>query len=215
MKILVVDDHALFREGLRLLLAKLSPQARTVDVGDLNAALAAARQHDDFDLVLFDLGLPGVSGMAALKEFRRANEALPVVVLSGLADRLTVLEAIEHGAMGFIPKTASPEALNVALRKVLSGGVCLPAAVLQADVPQLGLDRPPPLKCLSELNLTQRQQQVFKLIVQGRPNKLIARDLGVSESTIKAHVKPILKALDVTSRIGAILAVGRLGLQLD
>jgi DNA-binding NarL/FixJ family response regulator len=213
MKILIVDDHVLFREGLKLLLAKLQPQVRTLDADDLEAAIQATRHHADIDLVLLDLGLPGMSGVSALTEFRRSSE-LPVVVLSGQSDRDTVLGALECGAMGFIPKTMTPDVLDTALKTVLAQGVALPPTLLWAS-PPASASRPPPCRHLSELGLTARQLQVFTLIVQGRPNKLIARDLGVSESTVKAHVKPILKALNVTSRVGAILEVGRLGILLD
>lgn len=214
MKILIVDDHELFRAGLKLLLAKLDATIDTAEAGELSSALAAAQADPDIELVLFDLGLPGVSGMQALSEFRRLNESLPVVVLSGLVDRPTVIEALERGAMGFIPKTISPDGLDAALKTVLAGGICLPPTALAGGHLPAPSGRPAG-KHLAELDLTARQWQVFKLIVQGRPNKLIARELGVSESTIKSHVKPILKALKVSSRVGAILEVGRLGLLLD
>lgn len=215
MRILIVDDHTLFRDGLELLLGKLDPRIEMFEASDLPSALEAARQLGHIDLVLFDLGLPGVSGIPALTEFRRANGSLPVVVLSGLADRQTVIEALENGAMGFIPKTTSSETLHHALKLVLDGGIYLPEGAWEsaehAAVPRSA----PAVKRLSELDLTERQRQVFKLIIQGRPNKVIARELGVTESTVKAHIKPILKALNVTSRVGAILEVGHLGLLLD
>lgn len=216
MKTLIVDDHALFREGLKLLLARIDPQIETAEAGDLPAALRATIQHPDIGMVLFDLGLPGLAGMEALTEFRRLNASLPVVVLSGLLDRRTVIEALERGAMGFIPKTTSAHALAHALKVVLDGGIYLPASALEfADFTATASMAVPMSKHLSELDLTRRQMEVFKLIVQGRPNKLIARELGVSESTVKSHIKPILKALNVTSRVGAILEVGRQRLLLD
>jgi DNA-binding NarL/FixJ family response regulator len=214
MKILIVDDHSLFREGLKLLLIQLNPKIQTVEASDLPSALSASQQHLDLDLVLFDLGLPGVSGMPALAEFRRLNEGLPVVVLSGTADRDTVMEALECGAMGFVPKTTTAQVLNSALKTVLLGGIHLPSTVLNDGYITTTPCRPAS-RCLSELMLTARQREVFKLILQGRSNKVIARDLGVTESTIKSHVKPILKALNVTSRVGAIVEVGRLGVLLD
>lgn len=214
MKLLIVDDHVLFREGLKLLLEQLDPSVEITDAGDLDAAFTAVQQHGRFDLVLLDLGLPHLLGLQALIEFRRRNESLPVVVLSGSADRLTAIGALEHGAMGFIPKTIAPDALCEALKTVLAGGICLPLAAMDAAHLAAGPHRLA-LKRLSELGLTQRQREVFKMIIQGRPNKLIARELGVTESTIKAHVKPILKALNVSSRVGAILEVGRLGMVLD
>jgi DNA-binding NarL/FixJ family response regulator len=215
MRILIVDDHTLFRDGLKLLLGKLDQSIETLDASDLPSALEAAGRLGPIDLVLFDLGLPGVSGIQALTEFRQVNTGLPVVVLSGLADRRTVIEALENGAMGFIPKTTSSDALYGALKLVLDGGIYLPEGAWESPKHGAVPRSVPAVKRLSELDLTERQRQVFKLIIQGRPNKVIARELGVTESTVKAHIKPILKALNVTSRVGAILEVGHLGVLLD
>jgi DNA-binding NarL/FixJ family response regulator len=214
MKILLIDDHMLFREGLIRLIHELSPGARTVGVDDVASALVAVSDHPDLDLVLIDLGLPGMSGVASLIEFRQANDHLPVVVLSGQADPATVLASLHHGAMGFIPKTVSMHALHEALQTVLAGGICLPPVVLGPGHDASGQAQPLSAHCAG-LDLTVRQREVFKLILRGRPNKLIARDLGVSESTVKAHVKPILKALKVTSRVEAILAVAWQGILID
>jgi DNA-binding NarL/FixJ family response regulator len=136
------------------------------------------------------------------------------VVLSGLSDKQTVLDALHHGAMGFIPKTASMAALEGALKAVVSNRIYLPSTALETSVASVSLNNQPHKK-LSDMPLTERQKQVFKLILQGKPNKVIARDLGVAESTIKSHVKPILQALNVTSRVQAIVEMGRLGLPLD
>lgn len=217
MKILIVDDHELFREGMKLLLAKLAPATVFVDAGDLGEALQAAAVHADIDLVLFDLGLPDVHGMEALSEFRRENEHLPTVVLSAREDQQTVLDAISQGAMGFIPKAASVADLDAAFRTVLDNRIYIPASVLKHCPAQPSFRKPTPVPArrLSELGLTDRQMQVFRLVMQGKSNKVIARDLCIAESTIKQHVKPILKTLNVTSRLGAILEVARLGISLD
>lgn len=214
MKILIVDDHSLFRDGLKLLIREVHGACPILEAGNLEDALVVARQHADCNLVLFDLGLPGACGMAALTRFRTLYEHIPVVVLSGLCSREMVERSLECGAMGFIPKTVDSVVLHAALKSILSGKVYVPQhALMDAH------GNEPPLSELSDafssLELTQRQREVFKLIIQGRPNKLIARDLGIAESTVKAHVKPILRALRVTSRVGAILEVSRLGLTLE
>lgn len=214
MKILIVDDHSLFREGLKLLIREVHGACPIVEAGNLEEALAVAQLNADCDLVLFDLGLPGTCGMDALARFRALNGHLPVVVLSGLCNGETVTQALECGAMGFIPKTVDSTALHTALKLILSGGVYLPPPTLMG-VCNGSPSRPEVSGAFSSLELTKRQRDVFKLIIQGRPNKLIARDLGISESTVKAHVKPILRALQVTSRVGAILEVSRLGLVLE
>ncbi len=214
MKILIVDDHELLRQGLKSWLAQKNEPIEALEASDLESAIAAVHQQPDVDLVLFDLGLPGVSGLQALGAFRTAHDSVPVVVLSGLADEQTVLGALACGAMGFIPKTASMQVLKEALHIVLSNRVYLPGMPIRTKVRpttvSLHLQERSP-----HLQLTDRQKQVFKLILQGKPNKVIARDLGVAESTIKSHVRPILQALNVTSRVGAIVEIGRLGLSLD
>jgi DNA-binding NarL/FixJ family response regulator len=217
MKILLVDDHVLFREGMKLLLAKLHPSATFVEAGDLPQALRAAAAHDDIDLALFDLGLPGVHGLDALSEFRLAHDGIPTVVLSAMEDRQTVLDALSRGAMGFIPKANSVDSLHEAFKTVLDQGIYIPGAILSGPPPSPGPRRPEPLpsKGLRELGLTERQMQVFRLVMQGKSNKAIARDLSIAESTIKQHVKPILKTLNATSRVGAILEVARLGISLE
>lgn len=216
MKILLVDDHALFREGMKLLLARLHPSATFVDASSLGEALQAAAQ-DCPDLVLFDLGLPGVHGLEGLSEFRLANENVPIVVLSALEDRQTVLEALSRGAMGFIPKAYSVDSLHDAFKAVLGNGIYVPPSVLMGTPPAAPSPKPAALRSRSlvDLGLTERQIQVFRLVMQGKSNKAIARDLCIAESTIKQHVKPILRTLNATSRVGAILEVARLGISLE
>jgi DNA-binding NarL/FixJ family response regulator len=218
MKILLVDDHLLFRDGLKLILNKLDVRSVTLEAGSLEEAVQAAGQHSDIHLVLFDLGLPGRHGMDALSEFRCRFESLPVVVLSGLSDKATIIDALEQGAMGFVPKSMPSQSLHDALQIVLAGGVFVPPLEDPPLAPigdGTATSAAQPLQRLSALGLTARQMQVFRLIVQGKPNKVIARDLGVAESTVKAHVKPILKALNVTSRVGAILKMGRAGITFE
>jgi DNA-binding NarL/FixJ family response regulator len=213
MKILLVDDHMLFREGMKLIFGKLDPQTVVIEAGDLDEALRAAALHGDIGLVLFDLGLPGASGLDAFSEFRRQHEGLRTVVLSGQEDLQTVLDALSRGAMGFIPKTTSVDALSTALRTVLRDGIYLPSALFET-LPPPRKPEPVHAKRLTDFGLTDRQLQVFRLVIQGKSNKAIARDLCIAESTIKQHVKPILKRLNVTSRVGAIVEVGRLGISL-
>ena len=214
MKVLLVDDHVLFRQGIQLLLERLSPSIQVFEAGDLPSALAMAQAQPGLDLVFFELTLPGTSGLDALAAFTQAHHSLPVVVLSGLSDKQTVLDALCQGAMGFIPKSASMTALEGALQAVVSNRIYLPDTaedLSHVPVPWCTSS----YKKLTELPLTDRQKEVFKLILLGKPNKAIARDLGVAESTIKSHVKPILQALNVTSRVQAIVEMGRLGVQFD
>lgn len=209
MKILVADDHALIREALQHLLAQLNANVVVLEAPDCDTTRALAAQHPDLDLLLLDLNLPGVGGLALLGELRRDQPALPIVVLSALEDSATVREALARGAMGFVPKSSSNDVMLGALRLVLGGGRYIPIEALPGD----GTAAPAP-KSLAELGLTERQLQVLALVAQGKSNKHICRELGLAEATVKIHVTAVLRALKVASRAQAIVAVNRLGLSL-
>lgn len=210
MKILVVDDHPLIREAVRNVLGRLGEAVVALEAADCECAIRLADGNPDLDLILLDLGLPGKSGMDALGMLRERHPATPVVVLSASDDRDTVVEALDRGAMGFIPKSSSNEVMLSALCLVLSGGVYLPPKAFISD-----RHAEAPVMPAAGLGLTERQLQVLALMVQGKPNKLICRELGLAESTVKIHVTAILKALNVTNRTQAIIALGRMGIRLD
>jgi len=216
MKILVVDDHALIREGVRQILRELDDDIVVLEAGDSRSALDLLDRHADLDLVLLDLNLPGLPGFRALEEMRGRRPGLPVVVMSGQEQRDYVIESIDKGAMGFIPKSAPGRLMISALRLVLSGGVYLPAEALGAPLPDtLRQPEAPQSAPYSELKLTERQRQVLALLVQGKPNKIICRELGLAEGTVKIHVTAILKALNVSNRTQAVIEVGRRGLTFE
>lgn len=208
MKILVADDHALIREALQHLLRQIDSGVTILEAWDCDSTLDCVRQNVDLDLLLLDLKLPGIGGMSLLKVFRRDFPTMPIVVLSGMEDAATVREVLACGARGFIPKSSSNDVMLNALRLVFSGGRYVPAEILaengstRANIPQSAED----------LHLTDRQREVLILISQGKSNKLICRELGLAEPTVKIHVTAILRALKVSSRAEAIVAVNRLGL---
>jgi DNA-binding NarL/FixJ family response regulator len=205
MKILTVDDHPLILEALRQVLPELHDKVQLITATDRDETLRLARAHPDCALILLDLAVPGAQGMDLLVELREDHAALPVVVLSATADPATVLEAIDSGAMGYIPKSYTPKAMLDALRQVLQGQVHLP--------PGISPDAPP--KPGADLGLSPRQFQVLRLLVQGMPNKLICRKLNLAEGTVKVHVSAVLRALNVRTRTQAVIATARLGLRLD
>lgn len=215
MKVLLVDDHTLFREGLRLLLERFEESFEILEAGDCAAAFDAISRHPDLGLVLLDLELPDMAGLDALSLMRERYPGVPVVVLSAAEDRPSVLDAINRGAMGFIPKSSDGALLINALRLVLAKGVYVPPSVLihpfsAGDmVPKAAVRHK--TESLRELGLSGRQIEVLGLMVQGLPNKLIARNMRLSEPTIKSHVAACLRALNVSNRTQAVLAVGRLG----
>jgi DNA-binding NarL/FixJ family response regulator len=166
--------------------------------------------------MLLDLALPGIDGLAVLQELRAQHPNVPVVVLSATDAPEVVMRAIDAGAMGFIPKTSSSQLMVQALRLVLAGGVYLPREVLRKDDGTLGDSHTPeaPLRSPRDVGLTERQAQVLALMVQGKPNKLICRDLRLAEGTVKIHITAILKALNVANRTQAVVAVSKLRLKL-
>ncbi|MCX7891055.1 MAG: response regulator transcription factor [Burkholderiales bacterium] len=223
MKILIVDDHPLIREGLANVLGELDPEVETIEAASADEALAAFSGADGFALVLLDLGLPGARGMSLLEQMRSERPEVPVVVLSANDQRDVVLAAIDVGAMGFISKRAATPVLVNALRLVLAGGVYVPPQVVGGhDAIEAAAAGPAPgapatagtARSLADLGLTDRQAEVLALIVQGKPNKLICRELDLAEGTVKTHISAILRALDVANRTQAVFKLSKLGIQL-
>ncbi len=207
MHALLVDDHALFCEGVRLLVQYRLPSLTLEVAHDLAGALHRLHERPDIRLVLLDLGLPDADGLQGLARLREALPEVTVIVLSADERRETVLAAIDHGAAGYIPKTADSAVFCDALATVLDGRVHLPEQALSV--------RPAPdATAASRLGLTPRQIEVLRLLVQGRSNKLIQRELGLSESTVKTHLEQIFRRLEVSSRTQAVVAAARLGLRL-
>ena len=222
MKILIVDDHPLIREALRYVLGALHRGIVLLEAQNGAESLSLADQNPDIDLILLDLGLPDIDGFDALSQLRERYPAIPVVVLSASESPDIVTRAIDAGAMGFIPKTSSNQMLLNALRLVLAGGVYLPFEVLDpqpgatARTPDHGEEarNRPAARTPRDIGLTARQADVLGLLVQGKPNKLISRELNLAEGTVKIHVTAILRTLNVCNRTQAVIAVGKLGLRL-
>jgi DNA-binding NarL/FixJ family response regulator len=214
MKFLVVDDHALVREGLRHVLESLADGVTVFEARNATEAYALVEQHANIDLVLLDLRLPGVDGYAAMQELHQRQNSLPVVILSSSEDTPSVLAALKNHAVGFIPKSSPREVMLQALRLVLAGGIYIPPQALEFAglVGSLGVSSDLDTKSIDKPSLTVRQTEVLGLIAQGKPNKIIASELNISEATVKAHVTDIMRALKVTNRAQAGVAARRLGM---
>lgn len=204
MKILVCDDHALFREGLELVLGQLDGAAELASVGDAESALARVAADDAIDLVLLDLQLPGMDGFAALERMRRDHPGVPVVVLSASESPAHVRSALERGASGFIPKSTRGSVLLSALRLVLAGGIYVPPLVLEG-APAPAAD--------PKGALTGRQLEVLRLLARGLTNREIAAVLEIAEGTVKSHVMRVYEVLDVTNRTEAAMRMRELGIE--
>jgi DNA-binding NarL/FixJ family response regulator len=207
VKILVADDHTLFRDGLRYMLAQLDDDVEILEAKDCAEALALVGSRSDLDLVLLDLAMPGMDGLAGLRALRVRRPSVPVVILSGSEEPADVRQALDRGAMGFIPKSSTSQVMLGALRLVLSGGVYLPPAFLERFQPGRTPTAAPPIEALG---LTPRQHDVLRLLGRGQSNKEIARVLGLAEGTVKLHISAILRALGVDNRTQAVIVAARL-----
>ena len=211
MRALIVDDHPLIQHAVGNVLREIDAAVDVVVAGDCERGLAIAGEGPEPDLVLLDLNLPGLSGISAVKLWRSRFPGVPLVVLSALDDAQTVLRAIGAGAAGYIPKSSSNEVMQHAARLVLAGGKYLPPELLLHTGAATKITGRVALST-STLGLTERQIDVLKLIARGVSNKVICRELGLAERTVKAHVTAILRALKVSSRTQAAVEAIRFGL---
>jgi DNA-binding NarL/FixJ family response regulator len=221
MKILVVDDHALIREALHGVLKEIQGDATVLEASDWRRAMRLLQEHPDLGLILLDLSLPDKNGFAALAELRDHYRAIPIVVLSAFHERANVVKALDLGALGFIPKSAQRAVMLSALNLVFSGGIYIPPDALAghgtapARSPSVPGSVDGPRLSPADVGLTERQVAVLALMMRGKSNKAICRELDLAEPTVKNHVTAILKSLKVTNRTEAVIKVGELGWDLS
>lgn len=219
MNILLVDDHSLFREGMKYLLKSLESKTVITEADSCEGAIELL-SHQNFDLILLDLNLPGKKHMAALAAVKNLRSDIPIVVFSGEDSPSLIRLAIDSGAMGFIPKSSSHEILILAMRLVLAGGVYLPSIAMQsgrnAQV-ERHLDESGYSDGFRKLEgiLSDRQLQVLRLIVEGKSNREIGEALFISENTVKTHVSAVMRALNTTSRTETVYYTAMLGMTSD
>ncbi|HYT86582.1 MAG TPA: response regulator transcription factor [Burkholderiales bacterium] len=207
MKILIADDHALFREGLRHVLLQFGAGVTVIEAPNCEQALSLSALNPDLDLALLDLKMPGMDGFEAMSLLLERSPALPIVVLSSSEDPADMRRALEAGAMGFISKSETAQVILSALRLVLSGGIYVPPALVRESA-----IRAQSHASAASSRLTPRQLGVLSLVVQGKSNKMIARELDLSEATVKVHVSAIMKALNAVNRTQVAMTAKKLGL---
>ena len=234
MKVLLIDDHPLILSALQSVIEGLGSDVTVVGAGSARAARETLKADANFDLVLLDLHLGDADGFDVLTDLRSKYPALPVVVVSASDRSSDVIRAIDAGAMGFVPKRASHETLFEALHMVMSGGIYVPPMTMGSEptAPKAGGDTVPSVlrrvhdhvddsgfqsgggtPVMADLGLTPRQTDVLALLLKGYSNKLIARELNLSVETVKDHVAAVLRALNVSSRTQAVLAVSQMANQ--
>jgi DNA-binding NarL/FixJ family response regulator len=210
LTIIIADDHPLFRGALVQALQALAEKLVIIECGEFSAALQAAADNPEADLMLLDLAMPGVSGFSGLMTLRAQFAALPIVIVSATDDCATVRRSLELGASGFIAKSSGLDEIRTGVQTVLDGGVCSPAddAAHVEEDPRL-------IEILDRLKtLTPQQSRVLTMLAEGLLNKQIAYELGVSEATIKAHVSAILLKLNVDSRTQAVIKLGKINVAM-
>lgn len=214
INILVIEDHALFRQGLTMLLLDLFPNARIVEAASAAEALRAVKADGNFQIALLDLKLPDADGLETLAKLGELLKETPIAVVSASEDMKDITQSFKAGAKGYIVKSSTAEVLRHAISLVLSGETYIPSHVMGALTSQ----RLPTVPAASETppadapSLTPRQREILILMAQGMQNKDIANALGTLEGTVKVHVKGILQKLSVNNRTHAVVKGVRVGL---
>ena len=208
MRILLVDDHTLFREAMLHPLGQLDANAEIIQAGTGMEALWLSSRIPDINLVLLDLNMPGMDGLDVVIAFRERFCELPLVVLSASEEHSEMQKVLDKGAMGFIPKSSSTQVMLGALRLVLSGGTYIPPMLLQRA--QSAIDPPSPPRhdirhAEIDEGLTPRQIEVLKALSEGFSNKLIGRKLNLSEGTVKVHLAAVFRHLSAKNRFDAVI----------
>jgi DNA-binding NarL/FixJ family response regulator len=205
LRLLIVDDHEMVRMALKHVLAPLAGEVVFDEAATAERALEIAAQQPDLDLILIDLEMPGIGGLQGVRALRTAHPELPLIVCSATEDPARVAQLLALTVAGFIPKSEAMQVIQQAVRLVLAGGTYVPSRLMLQ-----GAASPPPPPPQEVLPLTGRQIDVMRLLSHGKPNKLIARELDISESTVKVHLLAIFRALGVHNRTEAVIAAAAL-----
>lgn len=210
-RILIADDHPLFRDALRTAVVGSFGGCETIEASTFDEAVALIRQDGNLDLVLLDLNMPGVNGFSGLLSLRAQFPAVPVAIVTALEDMTIAKQAIDYGAVGFIPKSTPREVIGQALRAITAGEVYLPALPDPEDRAATKANREDDREIARRLaSLTAQQVRVLDMLGTGKLNKEIAYELNIAETTVKAHVSAILQKLKVYSRTQAVVFASRL-----
>ncbi|TVP48611.1 MAG: DNA-binding response regulator [Halomonas sp.] len=209
--LLVADDHPLFRDALQAVISGGLADSQLLEADSLAEAMKLIEQQEELDLLLLDLSLPDAEGLEGLTTLREAFPWLPVAIVSAHQERQLVLDAITLGAVGYIPKSTPREALLEALSQILKGQLYLPPDVMRRPAPRVSSVPPAANEATSSerlARLTDKQLAVLECMAKGLSNKQIARELLIAETTVKTHVSAILRKLNATSRVHAIVVAG-------
>ena len=211
MKVLIADDHALFRDGLSVHLERIDPQAVIFQAGNFSQALKIADDEKKLDLVIMDLDMPDMNWEEAIKDIKEKSSDARFVIMSASEDNRNIRKSLEYGVCGYIPKRSETKVVTGALKLIMDGGTYLPPSVLEQNSSASGLSKNT-VPSGTGKKLTNRQSQVLELVAQGMSNKQIAYEMGVSEATVKLHINALLRAVGATNRTQAVIIAQKMGL---
>jgi len=210
-KILMVDDHPLFLEGIKCILQQHDNEVDVMTACNFSAALDLIKSNADIDLVLLDLGLPDVRGVEGVELLRREHPLLPLIVLTACENQEIAQTILSLGAQGYILKSATSDLILSAINLVFSGGVYIPVLAL-SSTPNSQITVNPQKNTTEKPTITQRQLEVLQCLAEGKSNKIIAHDLKMAEGTVRVHCSLIFKALNVSNRTSAVLEAKKIGI---
>jgi two-component system nitrate/nitrite response regulator NarL len=206
LRIVVIDDHTLFREGLQTLLVRHGIEV-VASVGDGSEGIRLAQELRP-DIVLLDMRMPNMSGLEVLKQFQQAKFEAPIAMLTTSGDERDLVEALRNGAKGYLLKDMEPDDVVVALREIIKGETVVAPNLTQILAKVVKGEDPLEPESSPLDSLTPREREILSLLAEGQSNKVIARNLGISDGTVKLHVKAILRKLNIHSRVeAAVIAV--------
>lgn len=205
MKIIIAEDHALFREALKSLILSIEPAAQIIETSTYKQTQDKITQMLAVDYVILDLALPDEHWERGLKQLLIQNAHIKIIVISAYEDILIMRRVCDYGVVGYIPKSVDSKILSSALRLILAGGTYMPIQVASARHDEIFAPHN------NSNGLTRRQNEVLHLVAEGKSNKQIAYEMGVSEATVKLHINALLRSLGVTNRTQAVITAQRNG----
>lgn len=203
-KVLIIDDHPIFRHAMVTILGKKFPGSEAVEASSIDEAIKALEQDAGFDLVMLDLNMPETCGLNGLLEIRNQHPNIPVVIISAESEKQNILQTISYGAVGFISKSSKIEEIASSVESIFEGNVCLPSEILRTPTSRNRTNRENGISPEQIRSLTRKELAVLKYLTQGLANKVIAYELNISETTVKSHVSSILKKLGASNRVKVV-----------
>ena len=203
-RILIIDDHPIFRHAMTTILGKRFPDSETREANSISEAITLLESDSAFDLVMLDLNMPETSGLNGLLEIRNEYPNLPVVIISAETEKQHILQTISYGAVGFISKSSKIEEIASSIESIFEGNVCLPSEILRTPSVKKVSHSENSISPEQIRSLTRKELAVLKYLTQGLANKVIAYELNISETTVKSHVSSILKKLGASNRVKVV-----------